>query len=417
MCNNKTTSSVSWSFLFILTLFLSPLITVINSAEAKTKIKHDEVDKTRVGDPIRIDALITDDSGVELARVYFKSETAKDYNFVPMKTAGERFFANLPVAAAKGRIEYLILVKNRADEVWKSKPFHIKVKKAKNNRGVVNNEKVDVFTELSEAPSTVKGFADNTTADLVESGVRYGIIAGLYDDSDQAAALLTTADATYAGVASSGGGGALALLAIGGVAAAAGGGGDDDPPVVPPVTPTTPTPTTEPDDDTPTIQNENHTGTMTENCSVISVVNPSEGESVFETVSGLTLCSGTIDIDCDISFEAMDSAPVSGSCQVSKGCLSQKLAIDETLAELDFSLDSGTSAISSEPSIPQATCSLNGELGGVVQITGCTRSHSGFLSNNGDSIELFGVETFLDYPFIFDSTLSIQCTTVDGTLR
>jgi hypothetical protein len=123
---------------------------------------------------------------------------------------------------------------------------------------------IKVSMELDQVPSELPGFKDNIAMDAVESGLRFGIVAGgLYQLSTaatassagsaaattSAAATSTTgaaASAVSAGTVTAGavgmstaglvGLGALGAVAVGG-AAAAGGGGDSSDPVPPAPTP------------------------------------------------------------------------------------------------------------------------------------------------------------------------------------
>ena len=125
-------------------LFLISTVDVVQDAEAKTKIKHSQVKKARAGDRIYINAQITDDAGVEVTRVYFKWETAKDFNFVPMSTDGDEFLGTLPAPADERRMEYLILVKNGANEVRRSESYTIKIKKSKDRGAVQPGDRINV---------------------------------------------------------------------------------------------------------------------------------------------------------------------------------------------------------------------------------------------------------------------------------
>ena len=206
--------------------FLFSTIDVIPVAEAKTKIKHSEVNKARVGERIPIDARIRDDAGVDLARVYFKSQTAKDYHFVPMQSTADEYMAILPAPSEQGQVEYLILVKNRANEVRRSKVFSIKVKKSRDRAVAQPGDRIDVYTELPEAPTTITGFSDNIAIDVVESGARYGVVAGLYSGAAGGSGAAGTVDATNAGLASGGvSTGAIVGVGLGVLAAGAAGGG------------------------------------------------------------------------------------------------------------------------------------------------------------------------------------------------
>ena len=154
---------------------------------------------------IDIKANIEDKKGVDLARVYFKSSDVENFSFVKMECKKEVCSATLPAPAKTVKsIDYLVLVKNRANEVYKTQIFSAKAKDSKEGippyQKAVDDSKLLVKTELKEAPKALKGFSDNVVLDAVESGAKYGVVAGLYNSSTSGAVgATTTVSATSTG--------------------------------------------------------------------------------------------------------------------------------------------------------------------------------------------------------------------------
>ncbi len=199
---------------------------------------------------IRIIAGIDDSTGVQLVRVYFKTDAQADYVFVPMQnTAGVFYVAMLPAPAGSvSSIEYLLLALNRDGQVSRTEAYKVLARK----RGEMpiwqtasGQDQIKVFTEIPQAANPVAAYSDSITMDVVESGARFGTAAGLYagtgsgatsgsaaassgTSSTAATATSTTAATTTAATVASGGLSTAAIVggvALAGVAAAAAGGG------------------------------------------------------------------------------------------------------------------------------------------------------------------------------------------------
>ncbi len=218
-----------------------------------TEIFHKPVENTQAGKRITLYTEVSDQNGVDVVRVYFKSKDAADYTFIAMqhvenqekdllekfKSLGSDFkgqgYSGVLPAPANGSksLEYLVLVKNNANTVVKSQTYSVAVADNKDGEEVAK-EPVQVYTELSETPKIVTGFSDNMTVDVIESGAKFGAVAGLYlglpasgggAKSGGTVAASAGEFTTTAAVVS----GAAAVAIVGGVVAAAAGGGDSGP--------------------------------------------------------------------------------------------------------------------------------------------------------------------------------------------
>ncbi len=219
------------------------------AAKPVTEIMHKPVENVEAGKRITLYTEVSDPSGIDLVRIYFKAQDAADYSFVALKAVEkeekslwEKFkslnsdfngqgFAGVLPAPAKGAasFDYLVLIKNRANVVVKSQTYKVNVSDS-DQAADAAAEPVQVYTELNQAPSQITGFSDSMTIDIVESGSKLGAVAGLYSGLSSGGGG-TVSGGTVA--ASSGGftttaavvGSVAAVAVVGGVAAAAGGGG------------------------------------------------------------------------------------------------------------------------------------------------------------------------------------------------
>ena len=223
----------------ILTLIAS-LFMLTSAQAAVSEIKHSPEKSTTAGQRLIVKASIEDESGIDVARVYFKGEKEVDYNFVEMiqmSSSGKSFSSTLPAPDNQtNSIDYVILVKNSKDEVYKSQVFQVKVKNS-NAKSVVGNDQIQVYTELAQAPQSVPGFTDNIVLDIVDSAAKYGVVAGLTSSSSAgvgasavSASSTGTVAATSAGLGM--GGVALGAVAVGAAAGGGSGGGDDGGPSI-----------------------------------------------------------------------------------------------------------------------------------------------------------------------------------------
>ena len=224
-----------------------------SQADARTKMKHNPPDYFVPAHRIQLDVRVSDPKGVKLVRCYFKAAGETDFVFVPMSNTGKNSYSGvLPAPSATSeRIEYLFLSVNAENVIVKSQTFVLE-KKDKDQvpawQDIPMENEIKVSMELDQVPSELPGFSDNIAMDVVESGLRFGIVAGgLYQLSTaatassagsaaattSAAAASTTgaaASAVSAGTVTAGavgmstagivGLGALGAVAVGGVAAA-----------------------------------------------------------------------------------------------------------------------------------------------------------------------------------------------------
>ncbi len=244
----------------VLAALLTPFMMLLNcpvmeaqagdapAVKPTTEIFHKAAESAEAGKRITIYTEVSDQNGVDIVRVYFKSKDAADFSFIALKQVetqekglfekfqnlgsdfkGQGYSGILPAPANGSKaFEYLVLVKNKANIVIKSQTYAIAVADSKDS-DVAVKEPIQVYTELSEAPKTVAGFSDNITVDIAESGAKAGIVAGLYSGLTSASGGGAVSGGTVA--ASSGGftttaavvGGTAAVVVVGGVAAAAGG--------------------------------------------------------------------------------------------------------------------------------------------------------------------------------------------------
>jgi hypothetical protein len=215
-----------------------------SAVSAETSIVHNALSSIPSGQRVALDMQVTDPAGVDVVRVYFKALEARDFVFVAAQPGEENhYLATLPAPAAGVQaIDYLVLVKNNVNQVVKSQTFRAEVEDGERSVAA-DAPRLDVYTELAEAPTEVTGFSDNITLDVVESAAKFGTVAGLYSltsvgGSGGAAAaaggVSAGGGATAAGtvVATSAGIGVVgtvaAVAAVAGTAAAASssGGGD-----------------------------------------------------------------------------------------------------------------------------------------------------------------------------------------------
>lgn len=208
----------------ILAMFLIPVLGCLNvplssaadevaeaeaapEVSAETTIVHNAISSITSGQRVELDAEVTDPVGVDVVRIYFKALEAQDFVFVVAQLGEDNhYLATLPAPAAGVQaLDYLVLVKNSANQVVKSQTFRVEVKDAERSVAA-DAQPIEVYTELAEAPAEVTGFSDNVTLDVVESAAKFGTVAGLYSLMSVGG----SGGAVAAGGASAAGGGATA---------------------------------------------------------------------------------------------------------------------------------------------------------------------------------------------------------------
>ncbi|WP_045211593.1 hypothetical protein [Desulfonatronovibrio magnus] len=230
-----------------LSLVLSTLAPALMAAEtsAQTNMRHTAPKYFVPEHRIQLEAQVSDPSGIELVRCYFKSAGEADFVFVPMTNTRRNNFAGVLPAPSRSteQIEYLFLAVNANNEVVKSQTFVINQEdkdKAPAWQDIPADSEIHVSMELDQVPADVPGFTDNIAMNAVESGARFGVVAGglyqLTSSTSGSAAAATTAGTVSASAAGIGTAGAVALgvgaaAAVGGAAAAGGssGGGGSSP--------------------------------------------------------------------------------------------------------------------------------------------------------------------------------------------
>lgn len=237
--------------LVVVPALLTPIASAI-AADTDTSVGHKAIAHFVPEKRIRVEAKVKDPKGVNLVRAYFKSDAHADYLFVPLaklETDPNSYAGCLPApAASAASIEYLFLVVNGERKVVKTAPPQKAL--ARTDKDVPSwqmgcgNDQLTLYKELPEIPSPSGAYADSVSMDMVESGARYGVVAGLFGGESSAAAVTASGASNAGSVAVAGTGisttGIIAALAVtGGVAAGGGGSGDHvDSPV--PVAPANP---------------------------------------------------------------------------------------------------------------------------------------------------------------------------------
>lgn len=229
-------------------VFLIPLMAVLNcpvgpssanadTAPVTTEIEHSPVGEVVAGKRIPLEVEVEDEAGVKVVRIYFKASEAADYSFVALQAIDDETYSGVLPAPANGAgtIEYLILVQNGNNQVVKSQTYVVTVEDDDDAAAAVaENNPIQVYTELEQAPMEITGFSDNIVVDVVESAAKLGVVAGLYS---MAKAGSSSSGAVAAGTVTASSGisttavvlGAVAAAAVaGGVAAAAVASSDDD---------------------------------------------------------------------------------------------------------------------------------------------------------------------------------------------
>ena len=144
------------------------------------------------GKRIVINATIEDDVGFDVARTYFKSVDGANYSFVPMNCEETACSATLPATSqATKSIDYLVLVKNKENVVYKTQTFSaVTLEEGSSTPSYQmdpTDEAIQVKTELTKAPEMVEGFSDNVAMDTVDSTLRFGAVAGITSVGSSAA--------------------------------------------------------------------------------------------------------------------------------------------------------------------------------------------------------------------------------------
>jgi hypothetical protein len=203
----------------------------------KTNISHTPVDYFVPGFRIQVDALISDEGGVMLARCYFRAKGEADFVFVDMPlVVGNEYAGILPAPSeSTEEIEYLLLAVNNDGVVVRSQEFTAKRADDREKppwQQADSSGDITIKTEMAQAPETLAGFSDSIVGDVVESAFRFGYVAeGIYLITQMVGAAPigavsggTVAATTTTGAAAAGGTTAATTAAASGGGAAAAGG-------------------------------------------------------------------------------------------------------------------------------------------------------------------------------------------------
>ena len=198
------------------------------AATTETTIRHGPLKHFVAGHRIRVEATVADPQEVTLVRCYFRAADRADYLFVVMKEDGKNAYTGiLPAPSAETtRIEYLFLAVNRKNRVVRSQVFKTERNDARTIpewQQVSGEGRVTVGTELSAATPPA-GFTDSIATDVVESALRFGYVAGLYNMAGVSASGSAGAAAGGTSEAAAGGAtGSAAIATSGGTATASAG--------------------------------------------------------------------------------------------------------------------------------------------------------------------------------------------------
>ena len=219
-------------------------------AQVLPNIRHAPIPYFVPGHRVEVLAEVSDESGVETVRCYFRQKGAVAYSYVDMVPAGgDQYRGVLPAPADEnGEIEYMFLVATGAGCLFRTDPFVVgagddeeQAAGAPEWQQVAETDVVAVGTDLEDTLAGVPGFDDAIELIAAAPDERYGITSGVYgepeeDDDEAAGAVLpgmggavfcavipasAIVAATQIGATGAAGGG---LAAVGvGIAATAGG--------------------------------------------------------------------------------------------------------------------------------------------------------------------------------------------------
>lgn len=196
-------------------------------ADPTTKIRHRAPGFFVPDHRIKLEADVRDREGLKLVRCYFRAAGEENFVFVSMlQTGGNTFQGILPAPSAETQLlEYLFLAVNNQNKVVKTQTFTVGKDESKRVpawQEVSGEGTIQVSTELETAPDMVAGFRDNIALDVVESGLRFGVVAGGLYAANAAVGSTSgaAASASSAGAVTAGTGISTTAAVLGGVVAA-----------------------------------------------------------------------------------------------------------------------------------------------------------------------------------------------------
>lgn len=171
-----------------------------------------EIESFVPGYRINVKAKIADESGISVARTYFKSGDVVNFVFLPMECEDGFCQATIPALSRDTKIlNYAVLVKNGENEVYKTQTFTAEARdddlldfdyQSKDKSG-----KIEAKTENADAPNDLNTYSDNVTITTVEESQKLGTMATTLKSASVAGGATTAA--IVGGVAVVGGGVAL----------------------------------------------------------------------------------------------------------------------------------------------------------------------------------------------------------------
>lgn len=209
-------------------------------AESLPTVRHRPIQYFVPGYRVEVLASVSDESGVDTVRCYFRQKGAVEYSYVDMSpVGGDQYRGVLPAPESENNeIEYLFLLVTGARCVFRSNPFVLGAGNERQQAGepprwqqVSEDEPLQVGTDLETTLAGIPGFDDAVALAAAAPEERYGVTGELYgtagDTEDRpggAAAGLGPADVVFCGVVPVSIG-LLATLSSGGGASGAGAAG------------------------------------------------------------------------------------------------------------------------------------------------------------------------------------------------
>jgi hypothetical protein len=186
-----------------------------------TKVVHKPIKHFVPERRIRLEAKVTDKSGVRIVRCYFRALDQADYVFVEMMATEKDMFESILPAPSMDTetIVYLFLVVNAQNQVVKTQTFEVHKKdddKVPAWQQVSSAGDITLSTELTYVTKAPSGFTDSIVMDVVKPSARFGFVAeGLYGTSRSTAVAIGYLSGTAAKATSGG----IALASTGGISA------------------------------------------------------------------------------------------------------------------------------------------------------------------------------------------------------
>lgn len=182
-----TQCSLKGRYLLVLAFFA--LFSDIASAgfEPETQFHHVPVFSIRPGEPIYLEADITDPLGIRQVRCYFQYEESAPYLFVEMRPTTHGYACWLPAPATHVyRIYYLLMAVNADRQVVRTSPFRVTIQGEPGDRNNIDPfVSITVKSDIRIPDSVFTGFApvNPPIHHVVDEKENYGLQVALYDMS------------------------------------------------------------------------------------------------------------------------------------------------------------------------------------------------------------------------------------------